>query len=891
MVGEHSHDGDGRERNERHAPMGTPVNPAPFGAILKRHRLAAGLTHDGLAERAGLSARAISDLERGVNRAPRRATLTSLADALRLPPTDRAELEAAGRRPRQAVRSGATATTLPSQLTHFIGRVRELIEVDRLLRTARLVNLTGAGGCGKSRLALQVADTLIAEFPDGVYLVPLETLVDPSQVLPAIADQVGMAEPAGTRSLPRTTLVLAARTAEVADQRLLERLLEHLREKRLLLVLDNFEQVLGAAPLVADMLVQCRHLKLLVTSRTPLHVRGEQEFPVPPLGLPDPTTPLPPAQRLATYDAIALFVQRARAAKPEFTLTDDNASAVAEICQRLDGLPLAIELAAARIKLLPPQAINAQLHGRRLALLTGGGNDVPIRQQTLRGAIGWSYDLLSSDEQATFERLAIFAGGCTLGAAQALFADHTRVGLENHETAAPDVLERLAGLVDKSLVQPAGSASGEPRFVMLETIREFALERLEATGDAATLRRQHLTYFVALAEEAEPKLFGAEQVVWFDRLAREHDNIRAALRWAVEGREVELGLRLGGALWWFSLLNPYLGEQRDRLATLLGIAEDWEQQPSGHLVSHRPTPLVRARALIAVGGLGWASGDLAAARTFLAEALTISQELGASWGICAALTALGHVARGEQDYSTAQRLYEQALSSAREAVDRPMMMFDLYNLGILRHIQGDDAGARPFLVESLAIGREVGDRWTVAASLANLGHVARSQGDFATARSRYDESLAVFRQVGDRTSIAYALAHLGMLSLDEHDPDAARLLLEESLALRRDVSNKRFLAGTLEGLAGVASVQGQATRALRLAGAAAALRAATGRPPTATEQARLERWLAPAWTELGDTAGSSVWQEGGTMALEEAIRDAVKTRAQPKQDSARRVRE
>jgi predicted ATPase len=857
-----------------------------FGAVLKGHRRAAGLTHEALAERAGLGARTISDLERGVNAAPRRATLARLADALRLAPAQRAELEAAARGPHPPAPAAERPSDLPLQPTGFVGRARELAEVARLLRTSRLVTLTGAGGCGKTRLAFRVADDLSPAYPDGVYLVPLESLVEASQVLPATAGRLGLTQPPGTGGVPRPALPDARGPAEGDDRTLLERLTGHIGDRRLLLVLDNFEQVLGAAPLLADLLAGCPRLSVLVTSRIPLHLRGEQEFPVPPLALPDPTGRLPPPERLGAYDAIALFVRRARAARADFALTDGNAAAVAEVCRRLDGLPLAIELAAAWIKVLPPDAVNAQLVAHRLALSTGDARDVPARQRTLRGAIAWSYDLLSADERALFRRLAIFAGGFTLGAARAVVDDPPAVGSDHRRrddpgsgraSAASDVLRELADLVDKSLLQPAEAIDGEPRFGMLETVRAFALERLGAgTGEAETLRRRHLAYYVALAEEAEPRLLGAEQAAWFERLAREQDNIRAALEWAVERGAAGLGLRLVGALWWFLLFHPHLGVRWDRLRTLLALPEGGARQPSADEPGQRVSRRVRAKALLTVGALAWEwGGDPVASRVFNSESLALSRELGDSWGISVALTCLGHAARVEREYATAQRLYEEALAAARSAGDRRMVMFDLYNLGVLRHIQGDDAGARPFLAESLEIGQEVGDRWTVAAALMNLGHAARAEGDAAAARARYDASLALFRQAGARTGIAYALGHLGMLTLDEGDPRAARPLLEESLGMHREVSNRRFVAGALEGLAGLAAAQGQASRALRLAGAAAALRAAIGRPPTATERARLERWLQPARRELGDAASEAAWAAGRLMPLERAIAEAL----------------
>jgi predicted ATPase/class 3 adenylate cyclase len=436
------------------------------------------------------------------------------------------------------------AHNLPAQPTPLIGREREAAEARERLRRpeVRLLTLAGPGGTGKTRLALQVAVDVLEDFADGVFFVPLAPISDPTLVASTVAQTLGVQE---TGSRP-----------------LLERLKEFLQDKAVLLVLDNFEQVIAAVPVVTALHAACPRLKSLVTSREVLRLQGEHEFPVPPLAVPD-LRHLPASERLSQYAAAALFIQQASAVKPDFMVTNDNAPAVAEICVRLEGLPLAIELAAARSKLLSPQALLARL-GSRLELLRGGARDLPARHQTLRGAIAWSYDLLSPDEQALFRRMAVFVGGCTLEAAEAVC-----------RAAGPpelDVLEGMTSLVDKSLLRQEEEANREPRFQMLETIREYGLECLTTSGELESARRAHATDYLALAEEAEPELTGPQQGVWLHRLETEHDNLRAALQWSQARQDAETGLRLGGALWRFWLVRGYLREGRERLGRLLALA-------------------------------------------------------------------------------------------------------------------------------------------------------------------------------------------------------------------------------------------------------------------------------------------------------------------------------
>jgi predicted ATPase/class 3 adenylate cyclase len=601
------------------------------------------------------------------------------------------------------------AHNLPVQPTPLIGREQIGATACGLLRHAdiRLLTLSGPGGTGKTRLGLQVAADLLEDFDSGIYFVPLAAIRDPALVASSIARTLDIQEKAG--------------------QALLDSLKESLREQQILLVLDNFEQVVDAAPLVAELLAACPRLKCLVTSRVVLRLSGEHEFPVPPLELPDPRH-LPAVDALSQYAAVALFIQRALTIKPDFRVKNDNAAAVAEICVRLDGLPLAIELAAARIKLLPPQAILARL-GRRLELLRGGTRDVPDRHQTLRQAIAWSYDLLEAGEQALFRRLAVFVGGCTLEAAEA-------VCQAVHDLAADpgqslEVLDGVASLLDKSLLRQAEQASGEPRFRMLETIREYGLECLVASGEEPAVRRAHADYYLALVEAAELALSGPEQTTWLQRLEAEHDNLRAALRWAEESGEAELGLRLAGALCQFWLMHGHLREGQERLARLLGLAE----------AALRTA--VRAKVLTGAGHLAHNLGDYATARTRFEESLALWRDLGNQQGIATSLNDLGWVASS----------------------------------------QGDFAAAHSLSQESLVLWREIGNQQGIATSLHNLGFVAHGQGEYAAARALHQESLALRQELGDKRGIAFSLTHLGRAMHKQGDLRGATALLEEALAI------------------------------------------------------------------------------------------------------------
>jgi predicted ATPase/DNA-binding CsgD family transcriptional regulator len=736
---------------------------------------------------------------------------------------------------------GGRRYNFPAQVTSLVGRERQIEAACAALSTrhTRLLTVSGPPGVGKTRLAMVVAAEVAGSFADGAYFVPLATISDPGLVVTTIGQALGM--------------------KEAGNQALISRLKAFVADKELLLVLDNFEQVMPAAPLLGELLGAAPGLKMLVTSRALLHLYGEHDFRLPPLDLPD-LDRSHSLEGIAQNGAVQLFVQRAQAARPDFKLTEANAHDVAEICVLLAGLPLAIELAAARTRLLPPTGILSNLkgQGQRLAFLRGGAHNLPARQQTLRGAIEWSYNLLDEGEKKLLRRLAVFLGSCTIEAIEAVSSPRNDalaldITASGNDAAVParaslrsqhsaDVLDRLTSLVDKSLLRQEETPGGEVRFSMLEMIREYLLEQLEESGEAEELHRRHAFYYARLVEFVQGELLSdacAQQVIYLGLLEREHDNLRAALDWCrycmsratavgdgagqsagQDASEIdwqELALNMAGRLWVFWERHGHLNEGFRQMTSLLYYGEP------------RPTR-ARATALVGAGRLlMWQ--DPAAARSYLEEGLKLWRQLGSPWDVSLALLPLGHV---------------------------------LTMIGELEQ-------ARVYLEETLAIRRPFGQKMGISSALDSLGRVALRMGDYAEAEKLFKEGLAVGGEVGDISSMAFALHGLGQVAHRHGDFERARTYYVQSIELRHELGDRRGVADSLVSLVDALAAQGAYTQAARLSGLAEAVCEAIGVGLHLSDRIEHDRSVAELRNQLGREQFSRLWAEGRHLSVEQAI--------------------
>ena len=703
-----------------------------------------------------------------------------------------------------------------------------------------LVTLTGPGGVGKTRLALQVAAELAPQFAVGAAFISLASLTDPKLLVPTVVRALGLSEAGNEAALD-------------------ERLLEYLRPREVLLVLDNTEQLLATtAPLAAQALELAPRLKLLVTSREPLRVRDEQLVPVHPLALPEPTQ-VPDLAHLAAIPSVALFVERAREANPAFALTPDNAATIVELCQRLDGLPLALELAAARLSLLTPMALLQRLE-HRLPLLSRGARDLPQRQQTLRNTIAWSYDLLEAGEQQLFRRLAVLVGGFTLEAVQAICFPHATgasSSVQVDEEGA--ILEQLAQLLDKSLVQGQQGTSGEPRFTMLETIREYATEQLQASREEAVVQERHAQYFLRLAEEAEPHLSRpAEWESWLERLESEDANLRVALAWCEAKQDrVETGLRLAGALSFYWVLRGSLHEGRTWLQALLAHSASSDRS------------VVRGLALSGAGMLAFFEGDFAVAAAQEEEALSIAHEVGDKHLIAYPGFMLGMVRVNQGNIEAARSLFAESHSLFKELGDAHGEAHTLFALGITAHRSGDLATARAHLEESVRLFQAHGDVLHASLMLSALQGMVSTQGDQELVRSLHQQALPLMQQAHNRGALGLFQINTGDLFHQYGEEQMAQASYREGLRLWQDMQQVEQRLGIVKGLAGLAEMvaaRGQAERAGRLFGAAARLL-----PATSSYREEVHRRSAAACAHLNAATFEAGWTAGQAMTEEQAI--------------------
>jgi predicted ATPase len=846
---------------------------ASFGLWLKGRRKALRLTQEELAGRISCSGALVRKIE-AEERVASQPLAELMADAFHIVPNERAAfVQFAQGRLDAITAERALWLTLHSAKSHannltapptaLLGRVRELERLRELLlldgERGRLITLTGPPGIGKTRLAVEVGAELLDYFEDGVFFVGLASIADPDLVLASIANVLSLPDKGG--------------------ESLLSNLQQSISSKQMLLLLDNFEQVVDASPTVVELLGACPYLKVLVTSRESLHVHGERQFPVPPLALPAPEVARN-AQALANYPAIALYAQRAQDVQPEFALNENNVQAVAAICRRLDGLPLAIELAAARVGLFSPQEMQARLDepDAGLSMLAGGPPNLPARQRTLRAAINWSYNLLNEEEQALFARLGVFVGGFTLAAVQAVcnLGSGYRVSGVRENSSDPishyplpatryplppqiDISEGIESLLDKSLLKREVGLDGESRFTMLETLRDYSLERLGASGSLPTLRENHVRYYLGFAAEAGAQLDGEQELLWLKRLDREYENIRAAIAWSIENEAgAATALRFASALGSYWVRHGHVSDARNFLSAALARANEVRS-------------LEKATALSVAGRLALLQGDHPAGRSLSTQSLDLYRELGDRTGMSTVLNRLGTEYNRAGDFKQGRQALEEALAIAREIGDPKAIAEALGHLGSSIQEFGNHRDALPLFEECLALARQAQNKGLIGSVLLTLGDIARLDGDYARARSNFEESVALFEASGGKMGRAFALANLAQVILKEGDPTNAAPLLAESQALFRQMGHRRGLLLCLDGFAALYLLKGNLTRAISLL---SATQAAMDRNETFLEtvdRLEFEKHVAEARALEGEPMWSRAWAEGQSMTIEQAI--------------------
>jgi predicted ATPase/transcriptional regulator with XRE-family HTH domain/Tfp pilus assembly protein PilF len=836
-----------------------------FGGWLKQRRKDEGIAQEELAEEVGCSLAMLRKIESGERR-PSGQIAQLLAEHFHIPAGEReafvvfARTAPAGdavpsRSPWRTNLAPASRTNLPSVLTPLVGRGRMVgVATEHLLRSqVRLLTLTGAPGIGKTRLGLQVASELAERFEDGVYMVALASATEPDQVLPAVAQTLGLKE-AGGQSI---TWMLE----------------DYLRERKVLLFLDNFEQILDAAPALVGLLQGCPQVKALVTSREALHVRGEQRLPVPPLRVPQPGDSVQDVQEAATYPSIQLFVERTRDIVPEFVLTQDNIEDVVAICVGLDGLPLAIELAATRMNYLSPRDIRAELSSR-LKLLTGGARDLPARQRTLRAAIEWSYNLLSAEDRALFRLLGVFADGFTVEAAESVAGEHPGVTIG----------ERLLSLADKSLLDIRRVQSA--RFWMLPTLLEYALEQLVQSGESDMAQERHARYFVALAIHNKPHPSGQGSKEWLDTMQTERANMQVALDWllgrvkADPGADIqrdevtELALRLSLAISSFLRTRGYLTEWRSLLTAVRQVTEPVVMQYAGDNEG-KELKALEAEVIEGLGKDAWLQGEFAVAQEYFGQSLAMCRQIDAKEGLARVLNNLGNLACDHADYEAAQKLYEESLTLALEMDDRQQAAAALNNLANAYRNSNDLVRARRYYEESLALYRELDDRHGTCTPLVNLGFISMDEENYGAARSYLEQVITLARELDSKDDLAYALAFMWKCEVEEKNYEQARALRAECLPLLQELNYKLVLPGCFETEASMRGSEGKPLGAARLWGAAEALREALDYPMPVPARLRYDKLVASARGQARAVEFEKAWEDGRLMPVEAAVKYAM----------------